>query len=286
MIRPAVFEQVIDRLRREQPRVPALFAPLDLHHVRLAAHATVSADAALAEASEGMRIVELAALERADATIILSTEEVARARELAPAARVVHVPIARDPSAPSAVTSWSHGHDLVFVGSYRHLPNVDGVHWFLDEVWPDIVDRLPDARFVAYGSGLPDDLVARANDRVIMHGFVERLADAFETARIGVVPLRFGAGVKGKVATTMLAGIPVVSTAVGVEGMDIGGDAVVVATDARSLADVIVNLWTDEERLSSISAAALDHASTRFSFAAQRTAIAAVLADLAGPERR
>ena len=83
----------------------------------------------------------------------------------------------------------------------------------------------------------------------------------------------------------MLGGIPMVATPVGVEGMDIPDGAIVVAGDARSLSDEIVALWRDEERLSSISAAALDVASTRFSFAAQRAALAAVLDGLPTSER-
>jgi glycosyltransferase involved in cell wall biosynthesis len=206
--------------------------------------------------------------------------EVRQAQELAPGARVALIPMARDRTAAAPIEpgSWAERTDIVFVGSYHHPPNPDAVHWFLDEIWPGVEQWLPDARFVAYGSNLPDELRARSGDRVVMHGYIEHLADAFATARIGVAPLRFGAGVKGKITSSMLAGVPVVSTPAGVEGMDIGAGAVVVAHDAGSFADAIVELWDDPERLSAISAAGLAEAS--FSFEAQRTAFEALLEGL------
>src|SRR5690606_29265742 len=112
---------------------------------------------------------------------------------------------------------------------------------------------------------------------------VEHLDDAFATARLGVVPLRFGAGVKGKVTSTLLAGVPVVTTPVGIEGMDLDGSAVLIADGASAFADAIVAAWHDEPRLTALSAAGLDAASTRFSFAAQRAALAALLTRLGLP---
>ncbi len=282
LVRYPVFEWAYERLRCAQPAVPVLFAPLDLHHVRMTAQASLSGDADLAAASAAVREVELSALVRADATILASAAEVERVHRLVPTARAVWMPMARDRVAVAGIEEWSDRHDVVFVGSYAHPPNPDAVHWFLDEVWPSVADRLPDARFVAYGSGMPTELLARANDRVVMHGYVERLDEAFETARLGIAPLRFGAGVKGKITSTMLRGIPIVSTPVGVEGMELASDAIVVAADATAFADAIVELWGDEARLSALSAASLDDASTRFSFSAQRAAMAALL-DTLGP---
>ena len=280
LVRYPVFVWAFDRLRCAQPDVPVLFAPLDLHHVRMAAQASLSNDADLVATAAEVGKVELSALARADATIMASSTEVERAQQLVPTARIVRIPMARDRVAAAGIQEWSDRNDLVFVGSYGHPPNPDAVHWFLDEVWPSVAERLPDARFVAYGSAMPDDLLARATDRVVMHGYVERLAEAFATARLGVAPLRFGAGVKGKITSTMLSGIPVVSTPVGVEGMDVPGDAIVVAAGAAEFADAIVELWGDEPRLTALSASALDVASTRFSFEAQRAALAALLDSL------
>ena len=277
LVRPPVFDEVADEFRAANPGAAVIFAPLDLHHVRLESHAAVVPDPVVSADAERMRAIEVRALQAADATIVLSTSEVQHARVIAPSARVELVPMAREREAAAPIDSWSNRSDLVFVGSYQHMPNPDAVRWFVEEVWPNVESRLPEARFVAYGSGMPDDLRALASERVIMHGYIEHLADAFATARLAVVPLRFGAGVKGKITSTMLGGIPVVSTPVGVDGMDLPDDAVVVADGASALADAIVELWHDEPRLSAISAAALDVASTRFSFEAQRAAIAALL---------
>jgi hypothetical protein len=191
LIRPAVFTDAIGPLQHAQPAVRVLFAPLDLSHARLAAEAVISGDARLAAIADRIRDQELANIARADATILASSTEVERVRRLQPGACVAQVPMARERSAAASIDSWSDRHDLVFVGSYAHSPNVDALRWFLDEVWPKVAGRLPDARFIAYGSGMPDELQARATDRIVMHGHIEQLEDAFATARISVVPLRF-----------------------------------------------------------------------------------------------
>ena len=276
LVRPTVSSWAIDRIRAIQPNARVVLAPLDLNYVRMAAEATFADDALLAEDAQRARIDELSDIERADATIVLSSFEAERLAELVPGATVAHVPMARDGWA-SPIDDWSQRHDLVFIGSYTHAPNVDGILWFLTEVWPTIAERLPDARFVAYGSAMPDELVALASERVIMHGYVRRLEDAYATARVSVVPLRFGAGVKGKVTSTMLAGIPIVSTPVGTEGMDLDDRTVVVADDGAAFADAIVALWDDDTRLTRLSAAALDFASRRFSFGAQAEAMSGLL---------
>jgi glycosyltransferase involved in cell wall biosynthesis len=137
---------------------------------------------------------------------------------------------------------------VLFTGYLRRAPNHESLLWFLDEVWPLVVARVPAARFVAAGADPPAALRARASPSVRITGYVEDLDPFYRSARAFVAPLRSGAGLKFKVPQAMLYGLPVVATPVAAEGVidRSGPDAFAAVTDdpkamAAALADLIVD---------------------------------------------
>ena len=112
---------------------------------------------------------------------------------------------------PSAAAGYSlglsaHGKrakGIVFVGGYQHVPNVDAVKYFVNEVMPLLRQRLPGARFHAVGSKPPEAITALAAPDVVIEGFVEDLKPLLDSMCLSVAPLRYGAGVKGKVGTAL-----------------------------------------------------------------------------------
>ena len=105
---------------------------------------------------------------------------------------------------------WGERKDLFFVGGYQHPPNIDAAQWFVGSIWPLIRDRLPDATFHLIGSKAPDAVRALDGNGVRFHGFVESLEPWLDSCRLAVAPLRYGAGIKGKVHISMSRGQPVV----------------------------------------------------------------------------
>ena len=167
--------------------------------------------------------------------------------------------------------------DIFFVGGFQHQPNVDAVQWFVAEIWPLISARLPELRFHIIGSRMPDAIRALADERIIATGFVESLDEYLDDCRLSVAPLRYGAGVKGKVNQSMAHGQPVVATALAAEGMFLQHDIdVLIADTPADYADAVVRLYTDAALWQRVSAAGLDNVAQHFSFDAAR----AVLADL------
>jgi glycosyltransferase involved in cell wall biosynthesis len=111
--------------------------------------------------------------------------------------------------------------DLLYVGTLTWEANVDGLLWFLAEVWPRVKQQQPDARFRIVGKN-PDARLLKAasgDDAVEFLGFVEDLEPLFQSSRVFVAPLRFGAGIKVKVLSGLGRGIPTVTTSVGSEGL-------------------------------------------------------------------
>ena len=111
---------------------------------------------------------------------------------------------------------------MFFIGGFSHPPNVSAVLWFATEVWPIVRDALPSAEFHIIGAEAPASVTALDEVQGIRFvGFVQNLDPLLGMFRLGVAPLLFGAGIKGKVALTMGAGIPCVCTEIAAEGMGI-----------------------------------------------------------------
>lgn len=159
-----------------------------------------------------------------------------------PALTVTHThPVAADPP------GWEGRRDVIFVGYFVHPPNVDAALWLAREVWPRAARKLPGARLLIAGGHVPDEVRALAGPRVEVLGFVPDLEPLLDRCRVAVAPLRYGAGLKGKVTQALAAGLPVVTTPCGAEGLPfVSGTHGVLGADAAALADGVAALYRDE----------------------------------------
>jgi len=170
-----------------------------------------------------------------------------------------------------------------FAGSFGHQPNLEGMGWFLRDIWPRVRERLPQARFVVAGRNPPASLVAAAGAGVEFSGFVPDIHDFYAANSVTVVPLVSGGGVKIKTVEAMLAGSAVVSTRIGVEGTGaLDGCHAMVADDAQAFADRIVSVLSDPALRARLAEAARAHAGIAFSAQAWRDRVSASLADVIG----
>jgi glycosyltransferase involved in cell wall biosynthesis len=143
--------------------------------------------------------------------------------------------------------SFAEREGVVFIGGFRHPPNVDGVLWYAREVLPRVRDKLPGVPTYILGSEVPDSIRKLAAEDFIVTGYVEDLSPYFLGCRVSISPLRYGAGVKGKINLAMSYGVPVVATPTSIEGMYLTPDVdVLVGEDAESFADAIARAYTDE----------------------------------------
>jgi glycosyltransferase involved in cell wall biosynthesis len=155
---------------------------------------------------------------------------------------------------PSNIVSRGGRRDLLFVGGFSHTPNVDGVLYFVREIFPLLLQRLPETRLWIVGNAPPAEIVALASEQVIVTGYVRHLAPYLESALVSVAPLRFGSGMKGKIGEAMTWGIPVVTTTIGAEGMGLqdGIDALI-ADIPEDFAQRIVQLHENPELWESVA---------------------------------
>ncbi|MGI6153091.1 MAG: glycosyltransferase [Christensenellaceae bacterium] len=157
---------------------------------------------------------------------------------------------------PQRAASYEETSGLLFVGGFSHAPNVDGAIWFVQQIFPLIQKRIPGIKVHLVGANPPEEVLALSGENVNVTGFVteEVLQNYYKTCRVCVVPLRYGAGVKGKTVEAMYYGLPLVSTSVGVEGME-SIQKVVSPQDApEAFANETLRLYNDEEQWKQASA--------------------------------
>jgi GT2 family glycosyltransferase len=134
--------------------------------------------------------------------------------------------------------------NLLFVGGYEHPPNVDAVSVLVKKILPLIRPHLPNAKLLLVGSKMPDNIRNLKYPGVEIVGYVHDLNPILDSCRVFVAPLRYGAGLKGKIGTALAAGLPVVTTRIGAEGIALKQNVVLVANDYKQFAEATVRLYT------------------------------------------
>jgi GT2 family glycosyltransferase/glycosyltransferase involved in cell wall biosynthesis len=268
-----VLREFLPLLRKHAPQAKIVFDTVDLHYLRERRGAELAGDAALLRAAEATKARELDLIARSDATLVVSEAERALLANDAPNARVEVLSNLHQLAGPGR--SFAERKDLVFVGGFRHPPNVDAVCWFVEEALPNIRSRLPDVRFHCIGSHVvPEIEVLSTHPGVVVHGHVPDISPYMDGCRIGLAPLRYGAGVKGKVNLSMAHGQPVVATSCAVEGMHLEpGRDVLVADDAQGFADAVVALYRDEALWNTLARNGMRNVAEHFSLDAARETV-------------
>jgi glycosyltransferase involved in cell wall biosynthesis len=245
LCRLSVAAQYLAPARRLAPKAMCIFDTVDLHFLREQRAAEISGSRRMQRQSTASRRQELALIRASDLSFVVSPVELEILRKELPDSRVellsnIHEIHGRG-------LSFSERRDLLFVGGFGHPPNDDAVHWFVAEILPLLREHDPSMRLHIAGDITPQARHTLAQPGVEIHGRVDDLSSLMNHCKVSVAPLRFGAGVKGKVNMAMSYGLPVVVTPIAAEGMHLidGNDALIAAT-AADFADAVWRLYRDE----------------------------------------
>jgi O-antigen biosynthesis protein len=262
--RPEVAEAWLPRVRGATA-ARVIYYGHDLHFRRMRMQGDVMRDEALLRAADRMEERERAVWRDADVVLYPSTEEAAMAAALEPSVTVRAVlPYGFDRF--GCVRRPPVERDILFVAGFGHPPNEDAVIWFVQAVLPLVLARVPDARLTVAGSNPTETVRALADGIVRIEANITEagLLACYARARVAVVPLRCGAGVKMKVVEALREGVPLVTTPVGAQGLP-GLDAVAwVETEAAPFADAVCTVLLDDHSWACGSEAALAYARANF----------------------
>ena len=254
MARGPVVWPYLATLKKVAPNLRLIFNTVDLHYLRELRQADLANDEKARAAALNIRDQEFELIEKCDLTILLSQEEMYAVRQIKPAASLAILPVVfRD--IPGATKPFEDRRDILFIGSFLHQPNIDAVLYFAKAVFPIIRQRLPDIRFKVIGSNPPESIQRLAESPGIeILGFVKDLEPVFSDIRLSVAPLRYGAGIKGKIATSICYGVPCVATPAAIEGMGlIDGKNVLVGDTPEQLAEAVCTAYLDADKWNALS---------------------------------
>jgi GT2 family glycosyltransferase len=269
LCRHYVADPYLSLVRRCAPQAKVIFDTVDLHFLREQRAAEHADNASLARKAERSRQQELALINACDASLVVSPVEYQLLREAAPDAQVELLSNVHDIHGRQG--DFAGRHDLVFVGGFGHPPNVDAVHWLVGEIFPRIRQQQTDIVLHLIGDMPQAARESLARPGIHIHGRVESLAPWMNGCRVAMAPLRYGAGVKGKINIAMSHGLPVVATPMAAEGMYlVDGENVLLATDADAFATAVLRLHGDEQLWLRLSDAGLDNVRQYFSFETAR----------------
>jgi GT2 family glycosyltransferase/glycosyltransferase involved in cell wall biosynthesis len=255
--RPDLCRKYLPEIRGRSD-IPIVYDTVDLHHLRLRRQMTF--DGSVDEQTwRSVEALELACAAAADATVVVSAAEaeIIQAAGVGPVAVVSNIHDSAERARPFSSTS-----GVLFIGGYNHTPNVDAVTWLVREIMPLVWRVLPEVRVTLLGAEPPPDVLGLTSEAVTVTGYVRDVDPYFRAARVFVAPLRYGAGVKGKIGQALSYGLPTVMTSIGAEGFALRdrSDALI-ADDAEAFADAVIELYRDEvlwNRIALGSAAALE----------------------------
>lgn len=281
--RPRVATKYFDKIRALYPNAKIIYNAIYIHFMRmLSQHKICQKSEILAEAMEYKKM-ELDLLSRADVSLVVSDTEMQALAQLGITEKLVHNPhLFFEPPIKNPIDSFEERSGLVFLGGFRHPPNEDAMLHFCETIFPELRKRLPGIRLNIVGSNATEKIARLGRlPGIYVHGQVENLEGIFSQVRLSIAPLRYGAGIKGKVVSSLAYGVPVIASSVAADGFTAEQlEGVWVAASDEEFVDGIVKLYTDEKLWQEYSDAAMTNAGENFSRGAGRRRVADMMSRL------
>lgn len=264
--RPHISEKYMDYIKNNT-RSKIIYYGHDLHFLRERREYELTHNEEAYRNSKYWKTIELQLMRKADVVYYPSQVEVDEIIKIDEELHVKSIPAyIFDDSKPTIDYNFSERRDLMFIGGFGHRPNVDAVLWLNNEILPKLVAEEPNIKIYILGSNPPKEIKALENENLLIKGFVtdEELIEFYTQCRISIVPLRYGAGIKGKVVEAMYNQIPVMTTSVGAEGIIESEKVLTVADEIDEFVDKLIALYRDEKELTRISKQSREYISTHF----------------------
>jgi glycosyltransferase involved in cell wall biosynthesis len=245
--RSIIGKHIASVTRSRFPKLKMVFNTVDLDFLRMERQAVDLKDEFLLQESLIARYDELDLLKYVDETLVVSSFEMELLKQQNSMASIHHIrlPYLTAKKNPN----FDETHSIIFVGGFRHKPNLDSVLYFIHEVWPLVRKLDSSIQLIIAGSNAPKEILDLSceSSKITILGFVDQIENLIQRTRISIAPLLYGAGTKGKVIQSLSLGIPVVASTIGVEGTGLENDEnVLVADTPHDIARKIVLLYNNK----------------------------------------
>ncbi|CAM8401332.1 GT4_PimA-like domain containing protein [Candidatus Methylopumilus universalis] len=214
--RPSTASLVFDDIKKYCKNIKIIYNSVDIHFLRMGRQLNYDSNIDKHDVLK-MKLLELSLIKKADASLILSQEELRIISKDISEKKLYLMPLML--RVKDEVKTFRDRRNFLFIGGFLHQPNIDAAIYFVKEIMPILRKSLPGANFLIIGSHPPKEILDLAAKDIKVLGYVPDISKIFDQIRLSVTPIRYGAGIKGKIGTSMAFGVPVVSTSIGAEGM-------------------------------------------------------------------
>ncbi len=249
--RPHIAVKYMD-LVKKYTDAKIIYYDVDLCHVREMRQYEITKDKALLESAKKWKEIEFGLIEKADVVHVVGSYEEEYLKKYFPDKPIRNIPLyIYDDIKHGVDKNFDHRKDLLFVGGFGHPPNEDAVLWFAWNIFPKVLEKYPDIKWYVVGAKPPKSVQELASDNIIIKGYIsdEELNDLYGRCRLDIVPLRYGAGVKGKVLEAIYNQIPLITTKIGAEGLSKEENAYWIADEAEKISKTINDVYEDYSEL-------------------------------------
>lgn len=258
-----VAEHYLQRIRVLQPSCPVIIDTVDVHYARYFSKYRVSGDRNDLQHAEEIKKRELEIYRKSDMVLAVTPEDAEQLLRDLPELAVRTVPNVHQPVRLADTDAQRNG--LIFVGGFDHEPNADAMIYFCRDIFPLIQARLPGITLAIVGSNPPQHVRDLGNDHITVTGYVPSTTPFLQNSLVSVAPLRYGAGMKGKIGEAMAHRLPVVTTSVGASGLGlVNRKNAMIADTPEDFAAAVVELLQDDVLYRSIRQNAADHIASNF----------------------
>ena len=243
--RPELFEKYFPKLTKNK-KIKFIYDTIDLHFLRLKRESELFSNKK--NNWEAIKNMEITSASIADVTLAITPVDKNILKDLG-IDNVEVIPNIHSIKYVSANSDdeFSNRSGLLFIGSYTHTPNVDAVIWLVEEIMPLVWNEIPNLTLTLLGSNPKIEVLKYQSDKIIIPGFIDDVSSYFNSNKVFVAPLRYGAGMKGKIGQSLEYGLPIVSTSIGVEGMNMAHEKNVLVGDSEiEFATHIIRLYQDK----------------------------------------
>ena len=264
--RPNVSIKYIDFIR-ERTHAKILYQGHDLHFLRERRQYEFEKKSEYLKNSEALKKLEFDLFQKADVVLMFNDVEVSLIKQELPNKAVYAIPLFIYDHFIDSIPSFEERQNIMYVGGFNHPPNRDGVLWFTNHVLPRVLQQIPDLKFFIIGSNPPEEILALQSEHILVTGYVsdEALIKYYQQVRVVVIPLRYGAGVKGKLLEAMYHGVPVVATSIALEGISEIEQLITPYDTDTEFAEEILHIYNNCEVLQARSQQYRKYVSTYFS---------------------
>jgi len=245
MARPYIASKYIDIIKNHDDSCKIIYDTTDLHFLRMRRQQTFDKNLSDSEINK-MHNLELTLMRKSDVTILTSEIEQKILKKEDPSINIAIIPNVH--TIEIDIPEFENRKDLMFLGGFQHLPNIDAVKYLASEIFPKIQKELFGIKLYIVGSNPPKEIIDLQTENFLITGYQKDISSYFKQCRLMLSPLRFGAGVKGKITQSLAYGLPVVTSSIGSEGIKlVDGENCMISDNVDDFVKKTVSLYHDKE---------------------------------------